>query len=381
MKLPSYEILTNENCNLRCPYCFEGLDKGTRVNDADTCRAFLRALFKRDYGSAPLYPKNIPPEINLMGGESFLHIPLMNAIFDEALRCGERYGLEKAPSLLVITNGTLLHTEEAQAFLKKYAQYLYLSISVDGDKLTHDTFRKDAQGNGSYDLVMNNVAIAREILDVNRCNAKATFTKATIQNYSQGVISLLEAGFRHINANTVFEAQWDDRDTDILYPQIVEVVDYLLVHGLYKTVKIRHLTDDGTDLKVRTRNFCGCINATDCLGFDGLIYPCHRMATSRHARPIGYLDAKGIMHTTDQHFKEEILAQWRFWPEKCRICGLGSRCSSCCSAIYDFQRDHPELPQCAYHEHYSQCGFTIAMQMGRLYYRQRLLELDEKKGV
>jgi uncharacterized protein len=59
------------------------------------------------------------------------------------------------------TNGTLIN-EEIVKFIKEYK--VFLSISLDGDKHTHDKNRIFINGNGTYDKLLKNIETLKDVL-------------------------------------------------------------------------------------------------------------------------------------------------------------------------------------------------------------------------
>lgn len=374
-----YEILTNTDCNLRCTYCFEH-KKAPVVNSTGLCRSFLEAMFRRDYEERKK-PLDLSPVIDLIGGESLIHPELVDSICETTDALCRRYGV-KAPFLAsVSTNGTTLNMPSVQRLVTRWKNHFNLGFSIDGTKDVHDACRVDARGRGSYDEAVKGLKWAQGVLPPCRISVKATYTHRTIGKYADGVINLIDLGFKFIAANTVFEEDWLPEEAPIIDTQLVRVADYLVEHDLVKSVFVAQLNPYGLDPKqfrlpwVKERNHCGSCTYMRCLGLHGQVYGCHRFCTMRRPIPIGYLNGGKIV-INNQRLIDEVKDQWKHWPERCKRCGFSGYCASCSAAPYDQSPDDPQ----AYLDRRSQCGWTIATVTAREYLRLKL-ESAENVGA
>lgn len=371
----SYEILTNTDCNLRCTYCFEH-KKAPGVNSPELCRSFLEAMFRRDY-EVRKKPLDLPPVIDLIGGESLIHPELVDSICETTDALCRRYGVKALFLVSVSTNGTTLNVPAVRKLVERWKGHFNLGFSIDGTKDVHDACRVDALGRGSYDEAVRGLRWAQGVLPPCRISVKATYTHATIDRYAEGVINLILLGFKYIAANTVFEEDWLPEEAPVIDSQLIRVADYLVEHDLVKSVFVAQINPAGIDPRkfflphVKTRNHCGSCTHMRCLGLHGQVYGCHRFCTMRRPVPIGYLKGGKIV-INNQRLIDEVEVQWKHWPERCKRCGFSGYCASCSAAPYDQSPDDPQ----AYLDRRSQCGWTIATVTAREYLRLRLEERE-----
>ena len=138
-------LMISDACNLKCDYCFN-VEKSGRTMTADDAIKYLEKLFK-------LFPNGEKYYIDLSGnGEPLLALPTIVKIArycrkkSDALRC------EVLPRF--VTNGTLL-TPRTVNLLQNNG--VLFGVSLDGDAVTHNLHRHDAQGRPTFDIIMGNV--------------------------------------------------------------------------------------------------------------------------------------------------------------------------------------------------------------------------------
>ena len=140
-----YVIYITKNCNLRCDYCYEGLEKSNEKIDNEILKQLIDDII--DNASA-----NETIKVLFFGGEVFLN--------ESALFYGLDYVMEKHNQGVNIiacmtTNATLLNMERIRR-LFKYHKILKVEVSFDGRKQTHDKYRCFKSGIGSYDIIYKN---------------------------------------------------------------------------------------------------------------------------------------------------------------------------------------------------------------------------------
>jgi uncharacterized protein len=152
--LPGFHLMAKpggSRCNLSCQYCFY-LRKGELYPES-TFRMSDEVL--EEYVRQTIEAHRMP-EVTFawQGGEPTI---LGIDFFKQALDLQEKYC---RPGMVIHntiqTNGVLLDDEWCK-FFKKHR--LLIGISIDGPRELHDTCRKDAAGKGSFDRVMQGVAL------------------------------------------------------------------------------------------------------------------------------------------------------------------------------------------------------------------------------
>ena len=183
-------ILSTFDCNFRCFYCFED-KKSISLTD------------KEIEGVKSFTAKHIVgvKELNVcwFGGEPLLN---PNAIWDLSeyfITLANEKGFKY--SAIMITNGSLI-TDEIIEKIKK-AKISSLQITVDGDRDTHNKRRGFINGEGSYDIIMDNISkvtvagikvICRINLDKSNYNSAVTL----INNLADEKFSNFQISFGHL---------------------------------------------------------------------------------------------------------------------------------------------------------------------------------------
>lgn len=134
-------------CNFRCIYCFEGerLNKSVKMNKIIQERILSEIkdnISKWEY-------------INVVwfGGEPTMALDIIEHLSIEIIKLCEQQGISYSASM--VTNGYILNKDIA--ILLKKCKIKSLQITVDGRKETHDKRRVLANGEGTFDIIIENI--------------------------------------------------------------------------------------------------------------------------------------------------------------------------------------------------------------------------------
>ena len=106
-------------------------------------------------------------------------------------------------------------TEPVQRFIKKYKDFLSITISIDGNKELHDACRFDIEGNGTYDRAL---AAAMDLQKYSKSlETKMTLSPNNINYMFDAVLNLISLGYVSISLNCIFEEGWDISHAKTLY--------------------------------------------------------------------------------------------------------------------------------------------------------------------
>jgi uncharacterized protein len=141
-------------CNLDCEYCFY-LEKQALFGTSEVCRMSDEVLsaFIRSYVEAQ--PTAVV-EFVWQGGEPTL---LGLDFFRRVVELQRPFAGRKAIANSLQTNGTLLDDEWCR-FLKQYG--FMVGLSLDGPQDVHDRYRRDRNGNGTFDRVMRGLKLLQK---------------------------------------------------------------------------------------------------------------------------------------------------------------------------------------------------------------------------
>lgn len=146
-KIKTLTLNISHACNLRCTYCFEGIEfrKNSEMMDKDTAiKATSLFLEQLD---------NTRGTIIFTGGE-----PLMNiAVIKEVVKFVKDKG--SSINFLIKTNGILISRDVMDYLI---SNEFIIQISMDGCKDAHDYYRKFANGEPTFNIVEK---VIQNILD------------------------------------------------------------------------------------------------------------------------------------------------------------------------------------------------------------------------
>ena len=147
--ITNLELFLTEDCNLACDYCFvrEKHPKSTSWENIVSAINFL-VFYSGDKQLLNL---------TLFGGEPLLEKGNIFRIVDYIEKLESQAG-NKRFSISLTTNGTLI-TEEV---LKRTKGRINFLLSIDGDKKTHDAYRKYKNGRGSFETIISRIDLLKK---------------------------------------------------------------------------------------------------------------------------------------------------------------------------------------------------------------------------
>lgn len=148
-KVSMFTIEITQQCNLRCKYCiYSGSYENRRThNDSIFPSEAIPSLVEFINKHADINAPQIT--VCFYGGEALLRKDNIKRIISELSTLALHF------EYTISTNGILLTNENIEWILS--IPYLKLTVTVDGDEVTHDANRIFPNGMGSYNIVMNNL--------------------------------------------------------------------------------------------------------------------------------------------------------------------------------------------------------------------------------
>ena len=140
--LTQLELVHTEGCNLACSYCFEKEMLGYRKMPSNVACAAVDLLFDYSLRETEL-------QITHFGGEPTLNFPGIRIATEYAESRAARSG--KSVHFDMTTNGVLLNQEKVEYCADHQIMVL---LSIDGLQSSHDRFRLDRRGRGTFDRVV-----------------------------------------------------------------------------------------------------------------------------------------------------------------------------------------------------------------------------------
>ncbi|MBJ6726450.1 radical SAM protein [Geomesophilobacter sediminis] len=137
------ELVLTEACNLDCTYCFGKQMRRPRNMPVDVALGAVDLLIAYS-GNAPCL------DITHFGGEPLLNLPTLIAATEYAEERAAETG--QMVRFNITTNGILLNQRLVEYLARHRIQVL---LSLDGTAASHDRYRRDGKGGGTYLRVLN----------------------------------------------------------------------------------------------------------------------------------------------------------------------------------------------------------------------------------
>ncbi|MBI9015471.1 MAG: radical SAM peptide maturase, CXXX-repeat target family [Clostridiales bacterium] len=322
-----------EDCNLACKYCYMLHKNSRKTMDFNTAKKAVDFFIDR--------VDEFPEESvvwDFIGGEPFLEIDLIDKICDyiKIQQFRKNHKWFKSYRFSFSTNGMNYTSKRVQEFITKNKKHLSIGISVDGNKIKHDTQRVKLDGSGSYDDVLKAIPLWQEQFPDSP--TKATFAHDDLIHLKDSIISLWNIGIKNIAANIVFEDVWEEGDVEIFEEQLIQLADYIIENNMWEDYNVRFF-DPHTGYKSTkeelNNNFCGAGQMVT-VDTEGKLFTCIRYLDFTLENASGYsigdLDS-GIDYDLLKPFSK--LNKINVSDTECNECEVGEGCPYCSGFNYD----------------------------------------------
>lgn len=344
----------------------------------DTAKRVVDYIFEqaKNPGSVLSYDKNSGIVIDIIGGEPLLNIDMILQFIEYFER---RLMEEDSPWLFFhrysfSTNGVAYRNSRVQEMIKKYGDLVSFSVTVDGYEELHDKCRLFPTGEGSYKIAID--AALDQLHRFGNDATKITLCPENIDKLYPAIVNMAELGFRHINANCVYEEGWEVKDARVLYEQMKLVSDYILSHDLEDKINVSLYDEDsfspmGDRTEDDEKNYCGGTSEMIAVDYKGDFFPCLRYMESslpKGVKPliVGSLD-RGLYETEEdrktQKFLESITRSSQS-PTECITCPIARGCGWCSG--YNYSKFGTPNKRATFI-----CVMQKARALANLYYWQR----------
>ena len=338
--------LTNQ-CNLSCQYCYEfGEDKVAtpegkpKFMDFETASASVDYLFAQSAGRHGVH-------ITFFGGETLMNFPLLKKVVDYAKQKASKQG--RSIDFSLTTNATLL-TPTIIEYLS--ANEIGVTVSMDGDKASHDKFRVFSNGKGSYDIIEPRV---RELIKEHKTRpivARVTMTSQAMDvlgtyRHLKNDLGFHEIGFAPVTTSPDRLYSIDKRGLDSVLDQFGVLASEYLANALRgEHHGFSNVSDTLAELHqgVNKSHPCGAGLGLIGVGPSGDIAPCHRFVDS-DTHTLGHVST-GI----DKAKQNDFLSRGHIQVKTdCRTCWARPVCAGGChheAYVRYGDTGHPNLHYC-----------------------------------
>lgn len=314
-------------CNLRCRYCFYNTkDQLTRriMND-ELLEKFLGQYMELFSGSLFFI---------WHGGE-----PLLVGLqyFERILELETRYSKEgQMIKNAIQTNATLVNDKWA-AFFKTHN--FRVGVSLDGDKESHDRFRLNHGGGGSFDDVMRGIETLRRhgiepgiIQTLTHDNIPRTKEDFSFFADVFGVKRLGVNDFLDVNA--VNQAMINQSITnEELTAFLKNYIDLWLTQddGRLQIREVDNFMAGVLEKRVSSCSFNGACTGYFCLEYDGKVYPCDRFS-NRAEFLFGDITSQSLLEILNGPRRLKYAEDVNALHPDCVVCEWQRACHNGCTA-------------------------------------------------
>jgi hypothetical protein len=212
-----FKIAINTACPLRCEYCFIDKDSG-EVVPWDVVQGLVRFML-----SSPGRVK----KLLIYGGEPFLKFDLVRDIALYARAEAAKAG--KDLDLSICTSAGLPLKRADLEFLRD--QRFFVSVSMDGDRETHDKSRRMKDGKGSWDKMLPNLPLIFDTVGKRRSMAIQCVHPDNVEKMLDNFQTLVGLGFENIEVEVIHGFGW--RETKHHFrPMLQKVIDWIWAEAL-----------------------------------------------------------------------------------------------------------------------------------------------------
>jgi uncharacterized protein len=174
-------VTLNLDCNLACPYCYEGHFRGKSYMSEATADLLVETILNGPIAAGR------EVLLDFYGGEALLSVPLIRRIAAPLRAAADRNGTPFSFSL--VTNGTLLTRAVVEELLPLGLEDA--KVTIDGPPDIHNQQRPFVSGKGSFDLILKNL---REVCGLIKVQLGGNFTRSTYRRFPELLDLLVEAG-------------------------------------------------------------------------------------------------------------------------------------------------------------------------------------------
>ncbi len=260
-------LMVTGACNLCCTYCYQGRHETGIYMSFDTAKKAIDDFFL-------CMEKEKIGVIDFIGGEPFLAVDLLTQV---ASYVASEYGTKRYIFNLT-TNGTI-DNDKVRNWILSNKDKVYITVSIDGDKETHDRNRCM-----SYDKAASFLSYLISVGMRDRASIKMTIGPNSIGSIFKGICELHKFGV-DIFSNVVYENVWGNekekaKSVSIFRQELAELIkiylnDPTLPHNSLVSLPIKNLVEG----KHNVLKWCGSGTTMMAIDVNGKKYPCHRAIT------------------------------------------------------------------------------------------------------
>ncbi|MHC1748512.1 MAG: radical SAM protein [Cellulosilyticaceae bacterium] len=308
----SLTILPTEQCNFRCNYCYESFDKDKMLKEVQES---LVKWFKKNISTYE------GVSISWFGGEPLLAMDAIEYLSENILDVCHKRGRPYSAS--ITTNGSLLKLDTFRKLLS--LRINTFQITLDGTKEYHNKMRPFANGQGSYETIVNNL---KEIRDKIKSNTFKILIRTNITSENITEINLyLKEFIEEFGEDSRFifyfrpTGNWGGEKVKEIKEKIIGNLDDIyepIIESEYKLCYLPYIDflNDGMCEAIKRNSYV--------LGSDGTVYKC-TMLFEEEKNKIGKLLNDGNILIDKVKLSKWIC--YKEIPSECEECSTRPSCN------------------------------------------------------
>ena len=346
MHLRELSIMTTEDCNLRCTYCYihNKKKKSVCIDDAKKIIDIITGTINDDkFGRFILISPFI---LNIMGGEPLMESEKMYDIikyFDKRIK-DNNIGIYW--DIWIPSNGILVKNNKyVDKIIDEFGNKLRLDISIDGCKECHDSCRVFPNGSGSYDASFEGFDILRKKYNSEYYTTKFTAAPKNIKYIYKSVKDYIDNGIKYFFINWVQDDKFTIDDAREYYFQCKKSIDYVIDNKLYNEYIFSVTSRESDSPKPRWLDDCSCEGSgyMVTLSPEGNILPCSRYCgqpCKKTGEELIFGDINNGIYTNKKYVynKSKIsIKRSESSTYKCYNCPCSTYCGYCQAYAYEIE--------------------------------------------
>ncbi len=318
-KVLGITFIPTYNCNLSCPYCYEGEEKSVEKIKKEDINKILGFISSQIKGSSEFVPIS-KLRILLFGGEPLLCKNELIYFCNATSNIAKKFNIDVEYSM--VTNLTIVNSE----IIDLIAKYKIITqVSIDGIKEDHDKRRIYKNGQGTYDTIISNLKTLlnnglKNLVTI-RINIDETNTKQadilfkTLKKYSDDIYFGILRSYKGIN---------DNYKQNCFKGDCIDNISTEQLHDIY--------VNNGFEVpqKFGKKSPCG-LNAQNKYIIDNKlnVYKCDLLINHPECR-VGYINEDGKFFIEPNYYQQMAFSPFLF--KDCLNCKFLPMCGAGCPA-------------------------------------------------
>jgi len=319
-------LLSSEDCNLRCTYCYEDFRRGTMTPEV---RQRIKAMVRKKVGIIQHLT------VSWFGGEPLYGYDAIEELAPFFKEISAEAGWTFAGSMT--TNGYLLTPAVARQLLDWGVRQF--QITLDGPAEQHDRNRPARDGSGTFSTIIANLLALRAMAEPFTIRLRVNYDKGNLA-YMQDLLGLLESSFAgdpryRISFHPV--GQWggaNDENLDVCGRDEArelraELNKQAFARGLDAT-SIADNSNPGSSACYAARPFNLIIGAA------GQVMKCTIVLDKDPANVVGSIDEDGTLRLNSQRFAKWVAPAFES-DTSCQSCHMLPACQGISCPLIRFE--------------------------------------------